>query len=715
MLKRKSVCVYTQGSRDMDLNEIGNIYFSIEHDLDKELFSPLAEHSSAIKCMTGYFTSGVLRELSQSLICFLRNTDADIQFVVSPNLSKQDLNAIKKGVEANVNIIPILFPNFELSENLFKLKAVEALSYLIATKRLILKIAIQDKGLFHTKCWLFETEQGNIAVHGSINATQSAMVDNFEQIAVNKSWENDASRKVVDKIDNTFKTIWDGNYEGLQTIAINKSSVNYLLQLYEKIEHRENIRLSLMNELVDTTAKEDLPSRFPQSLKIPDWLNYTTGNFAHQGKAISAWIENDGRGILAIATGGGKTLTALVAASLIASKEDNLLVVVAVPTIALLNQWADDVKAFSVEPINTQGNNLGLQVNNSLRRLRLNNSKSEVMIVTHEGLKSEKLLRLLDKASDSTSLMLIGDEVHNLGSIGFQSVAPEMFKYRLGLSATFERQFDLDGTQFLLDYFGDVVFEFGLDDAIGVCLVPFDYFVHQVFLNEEEEDEWAELTYKIKKLSYAAELPNGSNEKELWQTLCIKRRRVVESASGKVFLLASNLNDKDKIKRTLIFCTDKDPKQLKQVNELLNDRQVNFHQITAEETSNKRKLAELINGFDSDELKVLTSKRVLDEGFNIPQTETAYLLASNTVYRQWIQRLGRVLRQSPTTNKKKAVIHDFVVMPSIKNDGMDSDLNGLVKSELQRIQFFNSLCQNGLERGGVEDVVEELLELLERQ
>jgi len=698
----------------MDLNEIGNIYFSTEHDLDKELFVPLAVHSNAIKCMAGYFTSGVLRELSQSLICFLSNTDTDIQFVVSPNLSEQDLNAIKMGIEADENIIPILFPDFELSENLFKLKAVEALGYLIAINRLTLKIAIKNKGLFHTKCWLFETKLGNVAVHGSINATQSAMVENFEQIAVNKSWESDASKKVVDKIDATFKAIWVGSYDGLQTIPINRSSVNYLLKLYKKSEHREDIRLSLMNELVNITATEDLPSRSPQSLKIPEWLNYTTGNFSHQEKAITAWIKNNGRGILAIATGGGKTLTALVAASLIASKEDGLLVVVAVPTIALLNQWANDVKAFNVEPISTQGSTLGLQVNNCLRRLRLNNSMSEVMIVTHEGLKSEKLLRLLNKAKNNVPLMLIGDEVHNLGSIGFQSVAPEVFKYRLGLSATFERQFDTDGTQFLLDYFGGVVFEFSLSDAIGVCLVPFDYFVHQVFLDDEEEDEWAELTYKIKRLSYAAELSNGSNEKDLWQALCIKRRRIVESASGKIFLLASNLNGKDKIQRTLIFCTDKEPKQLKQVNQLLNERKVNFHQITAEETSNKKKLAELIKYFDSGELKVLTSKRVLDEGFNIPQTETAYLLASNTVYRQWIQRLGRVLRQSPATNKKKAVIHDFVVIPSIKNEGMDSDLNGLIKSELQRIQFFNSLCQNGLEKGGVEDVVEDLLELLEK-
>jgi superfamily II DNA or RNA helicase len=454
-----------------------------------------------------------------------------------------------------------------------------------------------------------------------------------------------------------------------------------------------------------------------QTLNIPEWLDYTTGNFSHQKKAVDAWFENNGRGILAIATGGGKTLTALIVASIVAQQEKSLLVIVGVPTIALLEQWADDVRNFSVEPLNFQnfpGNQQGQQINQSVRRLKLANTKCEIIIATHETLKSERVISALEKAEQNTALMLIGDEVHNLGSAGFQSIAPKIFKYRLGLSATHERQFDEAGTQFLLNYFGSVVFEFGLEDAIGVCLVPFDYYVHIVMLDEQEELEWGELTYEIKRLSYAAELADGTSEKERWKMLCLKRRRIVESAAGKVAVLASILpENKNDIKRTLIFCTDKQPEQLEAVNNLLNNRHVNFHQITAEETSNKTRLQNIIQAFDSDELQVLTSKRVLDEGFNIPQTETAFLLASNTVKRQWIQRLGRVLRLSPKTNKQKAIIHDFVVMPSHENGEIDIDLKGLIKGELSRVQFFDSLSQNGLEKGGTADVIEQLLELLE--
>lgn len=700
----------------MMLNQIRNIYFSAEHDLDKELFTPLAKYSNAIRCMTGYFTSGVLSELAQSLICFLTNNGSEIQFIVSPNLSLDDLKAINKAVENDENLIPILFPNFELTENTLKLKAVEALSYLIATKKLVLKIAIQDKGLFHTKCWLFDTNEGVVAIHGSINATQSAISNNFEQLAVNKSWESVTSNEVVTKILETYQRIWEDKYDGIKTISLNKSSTEYLLKVCKRLEEDKDLSLFLTNELTQFIRQEKTSPQTSNYLKIPDWLDYTTGDFSHQGKAVSAWLENNGKGILAIATGGGKTLTSLVAATATLSKENNLLIVIAVPTKALLSQWAEDIIAFNVEPINTQGmssDRIGKEINSCTRRLRLDISKCEVLIVTHEGLKSDRFIKLMEKAKSSVSIMLIADEVHNLGSLGFQDVAPNTFKYRLGLSATVERQFDDLGTQFLLDYFGNVVFEFTLENAIGVCLVPFDYYVHQVQLDEQEELEWAELTHQIKKLSYASELPDGAEEKERWKTLCLKRRRIVESAAGKVSVLAGILPEKTAVKRTLIFCTDKYPEQIKKVNELLNHKHINFHQITAEETSNKKKLADLIRGFDTDELQVLTSKRVLDEGFNIPQTETAFLLASNTVKRQWIQRLGRVLRKSEKTHKAKAIIHDFVVIPSLTNGGIDLDLKSLIRGELSRVQFFDSLCLNGLEKGGTADVVEQFLALLE--
>ena len=188
----------------------------------------------------------------------------------------------------------------------------------------------------------------------------------------------------------------------------------------------------------------------------------------------------------------------------------------------------------------------------------------------------------------------------------------------------------------------------------------------------------------------------------------------MESAAGKVVRLASILPaEKNDIRRTLFFCTDKNPEQLESLNDLLSRRGVNFHQVTAEETSSPKILSRVITSFGSGELQVLTSKRVLDEGFNIPQTETAYFLASNTVRRQWVQRLGRVLRLSPGTGKEKAVVHDFIVIPQLDAGVVDADLKSLLRGEFERMSFFSKLSLNGLESDGSIELMNEMLGLLE--
>lgn len=698
----------------MDLDKLEPIYFANEQDLDKELFYPILQCATSCKCMTGYFTSGALSELSYALSYFLSINDSGLQFLISPNLEEKDIEAIRDAIEADRNLIPLLFPGFVLSEQSLRTKAIETLSYLVATGRLEIRLAIQDEGLFHTKCWLFDTDQGQVAVHGSGNATRTGLSTNFEQLTVSRAWRSAEAEAIVKKLSVRFLDIWEGKYQGLSTCLLNKQTIAYLSDVYKGVmdQSASDLAEKLREYLVDGATY----GRVIPTLKIPSWLNYTMGDFAHQGKAVKAWRENGGRGVFSIATGGGKTLTSLVAAALTAWEEEKLLLVIAVPTIALLDQWAMDVKEFGVKSINTAGMGsakVAQEINNAVRNLKIRASKTEVIVITHDALKNDKYLNLFKKASNSVSLMLIGDEVHNLGSAGFQQAAISEFKYRLGLSATVERQFDDIGTGFLLDYFGPVVFEYPLDEAIGKCLVPYEYYAHKVELDEDEAEEWASITHDIKKLSFASELADGVPEKERWKLLCLKRRRIVESAKGKVDALSLALPEaRDEITRTLIFCTDKYPEQLEEVNQLLIRRSVRFHQVTAEETKNKARLKQVIKSFSTDEIQVLTSKRVLDEGFNIPQTEVAYLLASNTVTRQWVQRLGRVLRKSDATSKTSAVIHDFIVFPPDEGGHLDPDLNALITGELSRVQYFDSLSKNGLEVGGTSYIIEELLELL---
>lgn len=706
-----------------ELSKLKAIYFPSECDIDEDLFLPIAQRTSIFDCMVGYFTSGSLEELARSLVAYLSSSpDAKLKLIASPCLSEEDATAIKQAVNTKADLVPMLFPDFQIDERSLTSNTVKALCYLISAGKMELKIAIRDQGMFHTKCWLFETSLGSVAIHGSGNSTRSGLVRNFEQLAVARTWLSDESQEVFEDLRNRFDKIWSNDYEGIICAALNSATIEHIQKINQENSEKNQLdQWTISKELKDLLlaqleGNEDIDSEpVVQQLKIPIWLKYEEGEYAHQGLAVNAWLENDSRGILSIATGGGKTLTSLVAASLLGQTVEKIFVVITVPTTTLLSQWDSDVRSFSVEPITTLDGTASAvkrKLKEAVRKLRLGLSKAEVLLITHDSLKGSYSSQI-ESLSDGIPTLLIGDEVHNLGAVGFKSAPPEYFDFRLGLSATYERAFDEEGNEFLLNYFGKVVFDYPLDEAIGNCLVPYEYYAHEVSLTAEEEEEFLELTYQIKKISYASNFSDDDSTKERLKRLLLKRRRIVESASLKVGVLSKILpSEKADIHRALIFCTAKYPNQLEEVNTLLNSRGLEFHQLTQEETSNQKTLKGLVKAFSDGDLQVLTSKRVLDEGFNVPQTEVAYLIASETGKRQWIQRLGRILRLSPSTNKEKAILHDFVVIPSIQKDLVDDDFISILRSEYERVSFFSKLSLNGLEEDGSVFLANKLLDLM---
>ena len=167
--------------------------------------------------------------------------------------------------------------------------------------------------------------------------------------------------------------------------------------------------------------------------------------------------------------------------------------------------------------------------------------------------------------------------------------------------------------------------------------------------------------------------------------------------------------DTRQLKHTLIYTTDKAPEQLLAINALLHERQLQFHQLTAEETQDRERTLAIIRSFQTGDIQVLTAKRVLDEGVNIPQIQTAYILASTTVERQWVQRRGRVLRTCSATGKTSSVIHDFVALPPGFDGGLDDDARSLVRGELHRMQEFARLARNAGKPGGPLALIHELV------
>ena len=297
----------------------------------------------------------------------------------------------------------------------------------------------------------------------------------------------------------------------------------------------------------------------------------------------------------------------------------------------------------------------------------------------------------------------------------FYQIPPQVFDYRLGLSATPVRQYDEKGTEELIKYFGKICFAYDLSQAIGVCLTEYDYHVHFVSLTDEEMDDWHEITTQIARQRW--KLENDEVDAQLGNLLR-KRRLIIETAQNKLEILSQLLDSevKDTLKYALIYATDKDPAQLTKVNSILHDKGLIFHQLTQKETASSKKAASILSSFQEGTIQVLTAKRVLDEGVDIPQIELAYILASTTVRRQWIQRRGRLLRKCQETGKNHATIHDFVVLPpdcTPDSNGrvLDKDERKIVRSELERVWEFSNLSQNDLKNNGPHRAVRHLQNL----
>lgn len=702
------------------------------HNIENEIFLPALENAISYDCMIGYFNSSSFKILAVSLLQYLKaNPQRKMRFIISPHLSKEDLVTLK-GLYDNNDDLSCVLGGFELTEDYLKNETLKALAFLLKNDRLEIRLAIPRKGLFHVKCWILkQNNNGLMVIHGSGNHTGSGLSRNFEYFIVENSYNSWAEESICNQIQKDFESIWDNNFPDIICGKLTLETIRLLLEQFKNAQNpttSQQVIKALENaiqqsELEERTTNMDelndlqhsLTNYSPSDLVIPEWLDYRNGDYKHQGEAIDAWFTNNKQGILAIATGGGKTLTSLTAATLLSRDLESLLIVVAVPTKALMEQWTREVALFNVQAINL--NNFSVKnkklkaIREACKNLRFQSSKVEAIILSHDALKSD-VIEEIEKYSSNIPMLLIADEVHNLGSDGFIESPPKFFQYKIGLSATPIRQYDADGTEFLFQYFGKVVYEFALDKAIGNCLVPYNYYTHPLYLTMDESELFTEITEKIKKLSYAATMHKSSDEFKLWSNYCIQRRRIIETAENKILKLKGCLHkEQADFSYTLIFCSDKDPEQLEQVNDLLNHYHINYHQITGEETTDIKLLNQLVEDYNSGILQVLTSKRVLDEGFNVPQTRTAYILASNTTEKQWIQRLGRVLRKSP--GKDYAEIHDFIVLPMMNDDVLDEDFLNLLRSEAKRLQFFIQHSRNGTEKDGSLSTLTDILNMIE--
>ena len=684
------------------LTDVRPLYFLPTEPLAEELLIPAFQRAISVDCMTGFFSSEALASLAPGLATYINTSSTNpMRLIISPFLHPQDQAAIHDGSQSAESIAQQRLAELVVTEDFLQLHTLKCLSYLLGAGRIRIKIALMKNAIFHPKVWIFRSADVAIAAHGSSNATLAGLTRNVEQVAVAQSWLGPNDRYMTEKFTAQFQQLYDNQDDQCLVVDVPQALRDQLLATYDPdTPPTEDDFRNLYRKAVRTTN-----ARYPQhapshrserrGFAIPATLRYTHGPFKHQGEAVDAWCAAGHRGVLEMATGSGKTITAMICAHKLHAISQPLLVVVAAPYIPLIEQWCDEIAAFNIAPVNltavSGARARARELGTVKRRLRTKISDIEVLVVTHDTLCND--LFMTDIQTIGSRTLLVADEVHNLGRDSFVSNPPSFFDYRLGLSATPVRQYDDEGTAELFSFFGPVVFRYSLQDAIGSCLVEYDYHVHEVNLTAIEMDAWHELTDNIRVNSWRQQ---DDPQNEYLMQLRRKRRAVLESADNKISALDDALcrEDPHTLRHTLIYTSDKSPDQLDQVNALLRRHNLLFRQLTYRETADRKTTADILQSFRDGTLRILTAKRVLDEGVNIPEVRKAFILASTTVERQWVQRRGRLLRKCPEIGKTHAEVHDFVVLPPSLESTADADARVLLRAELTRIQEFASLARN---------------------
>lgn len=690
--------------------QLQNEYRSFVDNIVKDFYIPVLQNARRYDRAVGFFSSTALLELTRGLSGLIKN-NGKIRLIVSPNLSEEDIEAISFGYKNKNEVITSkLLTIFNENFNVFQKKRLNLLAHLISNGLLDIKIAlIEDSngmGIFHDKLGIVEdTENNFIAFSGSMNETANAFSHNYEAVDVFKSWTGDKER-VHSKI-NSFDCIWNNQAKNIVTIDFPGVAKDKLISYKTEdvdfeIDEKE---LYFINKEIEERMRINGPI-LPENVLIR----------SYQQEAIESWENNNFNGIFNMATGTGKTITGLAASSHLSKKLDNKLAIIIVcPYQHLVEQWVDDIKLFNMNPI--IGHSASKQkrwkerLKTVIEAYNLGVSNHFCFITTNASFSSKYVQEEINQISKD--FLLIIDEAHNFGAEQFQVKLPLHAKYRLGLSATINRHNDVDGTKALFDYFGPICIEYTLEMAIkNEMLTPYYYYPIPVFLNEEELQQYRELTAKIGSMI----IKNKFGKTVLSDSakmLLLKRAKIIAGATEKIGALEKAISKYKDDSHLLVYCgatTISDPEYNESSSDIEEKRQIDVvvnllgnklnmkvSKFTSEESASER--ISIKNEFqNANYMQALVAIRCLDEGVNIPSIKRAFILASSTNPKEYIQRRGRVLRLYK--GKKHAEIFDFITLPiPFEQIGEFSEdeilsLKSLPLREIERMSDFANVAEN---------------------
>lgn len=683
--------------RDLVLEEV---YRSSTHRIGRDFYARLLGQATQYRRAAGFFSSSVFGVATEAHLNYLKR-GGRIELICSDMVSPIDAAAFGRGVYER----PKTRRAWSL-EDLGPDQIGEAptlpdfVAWLIASDRLLVRVArlvgSAHTNIYHEKIGIFYDIDGNlVAFGGSANETEHGYVSNFERVDTFASFGTPTDRRRAFAIERHFLELWNGETPGIETLSLQDA--------LERGIFRPPVESDLAPRPKGTPEPPPPPIIVgePEALCPPVWLQL----HRHQDEAIRAWAAAGGRGILEMATGSGKTITALSLASrLYDASGGPLVILIIAPLIHLVDQWIEVASAFGLRPVRcAEGASrwsselaVGIQAANGATRNVLS------VVTTTATMGTDTFQRAF--ASVRTKLLVIADEAHACGARSTARALPSQESYRLGLSATPDRWMDPEGSHRLRDYFGDVVYQYSLADALrDEVLAPYRYYPQLIHFDPEEMDEYIELTRRIGRLVGRDE--DATSMSEQAKSLLIRRARLVASASAKLPLLRDLLRSRTRDTHILVYCGDgtvdspDGEETVRQVEEAVRVVGAELGMVCASYTArtSPERRRELLADFADGSIQVLVAIRCLDEGVDVPATRTAFILASSTNPRQFVQRRGRVLRRFP--GKDRADIYDFFVVPDPSRYPRDDPhyraARSLLRGQLARSREFIELAENG--------------------
>ena len=691
-------------------------------------------NSTTFDLLLGYFSSSAINLLSLGFANFIYS-GGKMRAVINNVLSAEDKAAITNG--QNKESFSTIY-NFEDIKGLHKSldeygkHFFECFSWLIANDKIEIKIIKPKggKGISHYKSGVFSNGENSVSYKSSCNFTYYGFIENLEELECRLSWDDERSKKSVDKQIKDFNEIFSGDSEHVEYLDIEEVKANIknefgnkdihelliqekeLLNKKDEIFNNPKIKKSInsaIEKIKELEEKESLP-KFP----------YKEGPRPYQKAAYTSWVKNNKKGLFAMATGTGKTLTALNCLLNEYENDTFYKAIILVPTLELVEQWKKECEKFNYSNLITVSSKEKwkdkLSFYNTLSRI---NDPSFIVIATYASFVKEKFQNFFKDLPKQT--IFIADEVHNIGAPNISKLLPKIhLEKRIGLSATPNRIYDETGNVSIDSFFDDkdpYTYSFSMKKAIEEeYLCKYYYYPHVVSLTECEFEKYREISKKLAQ--FIDPVTKSFKKCKELEILLLKRKRIIHKAKNKLpkfkTIINQEFNKRGNLKYTLIYTpegvlenndnilrdnyieNDEDIYLIDQYTKAITD--IDYSIMARKFTSKTKNRKSVIKQFSESELHVLTSMKCLDEGVDVPRAELAIFCASTGNPRQFIQRRGRVLRKSE--GKQFAYIHDLVVIPKLDMDKNDETFNterSFILNEMKRVENFFSLAINKAE------------------